>query len=171
MPVYPIERLPATSRGIFPHLSKHDVAIWSRFLDAYAEAFESFAYDVALAGPVVEPAAGDEATRLGWQYANALKIDVVGYRADACWIIEVKPNAGTNAVGAALCYLELARVDRVSELELVPAVVTDRMHPDTKFAAGELGVLVFELPEPTPAFRRIDVGGEAERARREAGRP
>ena len=166
MPVYPPERVPATSRALFTHLSKHDGAIWSRFLDAYADAFESFAYDVALGGVVVDEASGDLATRKGYQYSTALKIDVVGYRAESVWVIEVKPNAGTNAIGAALCYVELGGVDRFTELELVPVVVTDRMSPDVRFCAGELGVLVFELPEPTPAFERIDIGGEAERRRR-----
>lgn len=171
MPVYPITRLPVTTRGVFPHLSKHDTSIWSRFLDAYADAFESFAYDVALGGQKVDPQHGGEETRLGWQYSTALKVDVVGFRSDAAWIIEVKPNAGTNAVGAALCYTELARVDVFTDRELVPIVVTDRMSPDVKFAAAELGVLVFELPEPAPAFTRIDAGGAVERARRESVQP
>jgi hypothetical protein len=167
MPVYPIERLPASSAGIFTHLSKHDSAIWSRFLDVYADAFQSFAYDVALGGQQVAEQHGDAATRLGWQYSTALKIDVVGFRELDTWVIEVKPNAGTNAVGAALCYVELAQVDKISDLELTPVVVTDRMSPDVKFCAEQLGVLVFELPEPPPAFTRLDVGGAAEKTRRE----
>ena len=167
MPVYPVARVPVTSRGLFPHLSKHDTVIWSRFLDVYADAFTDFAYDVALGGQRVNEEHGDEATRLGWQYSTALKVDVVGFRELDAWIIEVKPNAGTNAVGAALCYVELAQVDTFTDKPLVPVVVTDRMSPDVRFAANELGVLVFELPEPPAAFTRLDEGGDAERARRE----
>lgn len=167
MPVYPVERLPITARGVFPHMAKHDATIWTRFLDTYADAFESFAYDVALGGQRAGEDQAPEATRLGWQYATALKVDVVGFQPERAWVIEVKPGAGTNALGATLCYVELAAVDRFTDLELVPVVVTDRMSPDVKFCAEQLGVLVFELPPPPPAFTRIAEGGAAERARRE----
>jgi len=167
MPVYPVERVPATSRGVFPHMAKRDAAIWSRFLDTYADMFDHFAYDVALGGQVVNEAAGDEATRKAWQYSTALKVDVVGFREDATWIIEVKPSAGVSAIGAALAYAELGEIDKFSEQPLLPVIVSDRITPDIRFCAGQLGVLVFELPEPPPAFTRLDVGGVPERTRRE----
>lgn len=168
MPVYPVERLPATFRGAFPHLSKHDAPIWSRFLDAYADAFTGFSYDVALGGVLLGEEHGDEAARKGWQYSTALKIDVVGFREDAAWIIEVKPSANVSAIGAALCYVELAAIDKFTDLPLVPCVVTDELTPDIAYCCEQLGVVHFELPAPAPAFTRQDEGGAAERKRRES---
>lgn len=158
MPVYPVERLPVTHRGSFPGMAKHDAVIWHRFLDAYADAFDSFAYNVALGGPVIAPEHGEEAARLQWQYANALKVDAVGFRPAEAWIIEVKPSAGVSAIGAALCYAELAQVDRFTDLALTPVVVTDQASPDIKLCARELGVVIFELPAPLPAYARIAPG-------------
>jgi len=147
MPVYPVERLPVTTRGHYPHLQRHDARIWERFLDLYAEAFEGFAYDVALGGNRVGEDFGDEPTRLAWQYSTAMKIDVVGFKHDACWIIEVKAGAHAGSVGQPLCYVELAEVDRFTDLELFPVLVTDRASPDVAFCCERLGVLLFELPE------------------------
>lgn len=168
MPVYPVERMPVTFRGAFPHLSKHDAPIWSRFLDAYADSFEHFAYDVALGGRVPPDDFGSEADRKGWQYSTALKIDVVGFRADAIWIIEVKPSANVSAIGAALAYVEMAELDKIGELPLVPVIVTDEMSADIAYCCEQLGVVHFEFPEPPKQFTRLDEGGAAERKRRES---
>jgi len=168
MPVYPIERLPTDHRGHIPNMAKHDRLIWLRFLDNYADAFESFAYNVALGGPSLPPEQGTEQARLQWQYANSLKVDAVGFRQDDTWIIEVKPSAGVSAIGAALCYAELAQVDRFTDRNLVAVVVTDQATPDIRFCAEQLGVVIFELPEPEPAFRRLAL---AELERRRPGVP
>jgi len=147
MPVYPVEVLPPTFRGAYPHLQRHDAKIWERFLDTYAESFTGFAYDVALGGVVVDEDQGDEPTRKAWQYSTAMKVDVVGFRAEAAWIIEVKAGAHAGSVGQPLCYVELGEVDRFTDLELIPVLVTDRASPDLRFCAERLGVLLFELPE------------------------
>lgn len=148
MPVYPVERFPIEYRGHFPNMSKHDRQIWGRFLDNYGVAFDHFAYNVALGGPVLGPEFGPEQARQQWRYANALKVDAIGFRSTEVWIIEVKPSANVSAIGAALCYAELAQVDKFTDLPLTPVVATDQASPDIKYCAEQLGVLVFELPEP-----------------------
>jgi len=148
MPVYPIEKLPTTYRGRYEHLSKHDGVIWERFLETFAEAFDAFSYNVAFGGYLPDPGAGDDATRKGWQYETALKADALAWKHDAVWVIEVKPSARSSAIGAALCYVELAEVDRFTDLPLIPVVVTDQTTADIKYCAEQLGVVIVEVPEP-----------------------
>lgn len=147
MPVYPIEWRPSSERGDYPHMARHDAAIWERFLAEFSLMFARFAYDVALGG-VLHP--GDDADlvdRLGFQYATACKVDAVGERAEDVWIIEVKPDAHAGAVGQALVYWTLAGLDKFTTKPLVPVVVTNRASADIKAAAEALGVTLLCMDE------------------------
>jgi hypothetical protein len=148
MPVYPPTWTPLVKSGYYPHMSRLDTAIWERFLDEYAGNFGSVAYDVALGGFLPKPETGPEEQRLGYQYSTALKIDACLQREGEVWIVEVKPAGPTSSIGAALCYSTLAERDAFSPFPLVPAVVTDRMSPDVKYCAEQLGVTVVEVGVP-----------------------
>jgi len=147
MPVYPVSWQAVVKTGHYPHMSPRDVAIWERFLDAFAGDFSAVAYDVALGGFVADVALGTVDDRLGYQYSTALKIDAVLQREEEVWIVEVKPSGHTSALGAALAYTIVAERDGFTAFPLVPVVVTDRMSPDVKFAADALNVVVVEVPE------------------------
>lgn len=147
MPVYPPSWTAPLLTGRYPHMAKHDARIWERFLLRQGSQFSRVCYDLALGGVRIAAAVGEELTALGFQYSTALKVDAVAERSGDVWIIEVKPDAGVSAIGAALCYLELARVDRFTDRELLPAVVTDRASPDIRYCAEQLGVIVVEVPE------------------------
>jgi len=148
MPVYPIFWQPLVKTGDYPHMAKHDATIWERFLDELGGNFSHAAYDVALGGIVLGPELGSVGERLGWQYSTALKIDVVLQQLESVWIVEVKPQAGVSALGAALCYTVLAEQEQLSPLPLVPAVVTDHTSPDIRRCAQALGVTLVELDVP-----------------------
>jgi len=92
-----------TPRAMY-HMLPHDVEIWRRFLSQYEDDFEEFKYDV-LCGPKVRledpdmPWLGDFSER-----ALSLRIDVLGFKEDEVWLIEVKPNAGLSALGQLMAY-------------------------------------------------------------------
>lgn len=145
MTVYPLEWKLASDRGDYPHMAKNDAVLWERFLDEYGPNFLRFTYDVALGGFLPEGDEADRATRVGYQYSSALKIDALGEREDDLWVIEVRPSAGVSALGAALCYTVLASLDPLAVKPLVPVVVTDLTSPDIQLCAESLEVLVIEL--------------------------
>ncbi|MFQ5844773.1 MAG: hypothetical protein ACE5JG_07275, partial [Planctomycetota bacterium] len=60
MPVFPVQIQPPELTGHYPHMSRHDTALWERFLTAFGREFEGFAYDVALGGrrPTLQRAKG-----------------------------------------------------------------------------------------------------------------
>jgi hypothetical protein len=151
MPVYPPTWLPLVKNGYYPHLSKHDAAIWERFVDLYGGNWLDVAYDVALGGFVLAADLGTEAERLGWQYSTALKIDAVLRRSEDVWVCEVKPSAGVSAIGGALSYVTLAEDDPFDRRPLMPAIITDHASGDIKRVAEKLGVTIIEVPEPPPA--------------------
>lgn len=141
-PVYPVHIMPAEWQGNYPHLSKLDRAVWTRFLQAHAQDFSGFAYDVALGGQIIEGLGLDEPTLLGWQYNTACKVDVVAYKDEEIWIIEVKPEAYVSAFGAALAYTMLAEREQFLNQRLVPTIVCQQAHPDVAWCCRQLGINV-----------------------------
>jgi hypothetical protein len=144
--VYEPEWLPATARGRYRHMGKRDAQVWEQFLSMFSERFESFAYDVALGGIVLDMPELTDEDRQAWQYSTALKIDATGKEGDRYWIIEVRPEATVSALGAALCYALVADRDQVFPGKLQAAIVCNSIQPDVKWVSGQLGVEVFQVP-------------------------
>lgn len=143
--VYPPQLVPVSFRGNYPHMAKLDAAVWGRFLDAHADHFLGFYYDVAMGGSRLEGLSLDEPELLGWQYNTALKIDAVGVTADQAWIIEVRPNATISALGSAFGYTLVAERDAVFPLVLVPVIVCETIQPDVDWCCQRLGITVFRV--------------------------
>lgn len=136
--------------GNYPHFGRRDAVLWERFLALRGETFTGFAYDVALGGVVIEDPTAEPDFVRAYQYLNAVKIDVVGFRSDEVWVIEVKPNAGLSAVGQALGGLVLAQRDGFTRLPLVPVIVTDHLTDDLRFVAERLAIQIIVVPDPVP---------------------
>ena len=143
--VYPVQVLPATFRGHWPHMARRDAVIWSRFLDRPPAAFLGFAYDVAVGGYKLEGLDLQPQDALGWQYNTALKVDAVGLTADQAWVIEVRPEATVSALGAALTYALVLDREAVFELPLLPVICCETIQPDVEWACGRLGVRVVRV--------------------------
>jgi len=158
MPVYEPTVVRPIASGDYPHMSKHDAVIWERFLQQYAPRIAGVAYDVALGGVVIDEALGDPASRLGWQYTTALKVDAVALLDRECWVIEVRPRANVAAIGSALCYVQMAKRDGFTSRPLVPVVVTDSTTPDIRYCAEQLGVMLLEVGETPPGEQLAGLG-------------
>lgn len=133
---------PYELRSWYPHMKPADVVIWQRFIEKYPGMYDRVSYDVPVGTPpdfntVVNPVTGGDAIALYKQ-----KIDVVGFIADQIDIIEVKPQAGTKALGQAAGYAHMYARD--FEPAVIPraVVVTDRLTPDLEYVARKLGVLL-----------------------------
>jgi len=144
-PVYPVQLLPATFRGHYPHMARLDSVVWTRFLAGPPAAFLGYAYDVAVGGWKIEGLELQPQDALGWQYNTALKVDVCGLTSDEVWVIEVRPEATVSALGAALTYALVLDREAVFELPLRPVIVCETMQPDVEWACGKLGVRVVKV--------------------------
>lgn len=147
MPVYPVSWAKIEKSGRYPHMFKHDIRIWERFLDAYGGQFDRAAYDIALGGVEPSDPLATDADVLGWRYTTAKKIDAAVEGGGEVWLCEVRPDAGLAAVGSVLGYAILSEHDPWTTLPLVPTIVTDRMDGDTKLVCQEFDIQVIELPE------------------------
>jgi hypothetical protein len=157
MPVFAPSWGPLKKAGRYPHMFKHDIRIWERFIDAYAGTFTAVAYDLALGGITTDDAKASVELKLGWRYSTAKKIDAVVVNDDEAWLCEVRPDAGLAAVGSVLGYAILSESDPWTALPIVPAIVTDRMDGDTKLVCREFEILVIELPEQIESMMLPDL--------------
>lgn len=144
-PVYPLEIRPFVKGGRYTHMAKRDAAVWERFLDKFAGAYQGVAYDVALGGTVLPEGGATDDERRGWQYSTALKIDAVIVGADHALITEVRPWATLSPLGAALGYTLVARREQLLDVPMAPAIICEGAHVDVKWIAQQLGITIFEV--------------------------
>lgn len=104
-------RFPYKILAKYPHMKPEDVAVWERFINKDPYFFDFCDYDV----PCGQGAPQDPKLPENIQYDGKIltqkKIDVIAYRGDFQYIIEVKPIADTRALGQILTYHALYTKD------------------------------------------------------------
>ena len=88
-----------------------DVHLWEKFIRANPGFFDSCDYDVPV-GPApdwMNPDSDEYAQKELPLYKK--KVDVVGWRGDDAFLVEVKPLAGSSALGQLMAYALLFRKD------------------------------------------------------------
>jgi len=134
-PRFPNERLYR-----YPHMFPLDIAIWERFIDSFGDLFSGFDYDIKVgSGSPVAAGVGDNYRRMQ-EILSKYRIDCVGYKGDEIWIIEVKPEAGTIAIGQIEAYTRLYQRDINPSQKIVGCIVTDRELPDMEYLTKEKGI-------------------------------
>jgi hypothetical protein len=144
-PVYPLTVYTWDSISSYPHMAKRDANVWEKYLKAHGAEYIGFSYDVALGGRQLALEGMREEESIAWQYSTALKIDVVGWKANQAWIIEVRPDATVGTLGAALCYTLVAQREQLSELPLVPAICYESIQIDVEWCCQQTGVQLLKV--------------------------
>jgi len=123
-------RFPNTILYKFPRMSPQDSEIWRRFLLEQQNNFERFDYDFPV-GSGVDPGPEISANyRKDYIDLTKKRIDAVGYNKSQVTIFEVKPRAGTTALGQLLTYQELWMLDHKGSSVPTLSVVTEFMNPE-----------------------------------------
>lgn len=119
----------------YPHMGPRDVQIWERFIEANPDFFQSVDYDVLVGkgAPFDTTLKNLEGQDVGAIYN--LKIDVVGYRENEIWVVEIGPNKGVNGVAMVSAYDEHYRAKYKPQAKVIAALLTDRLTPDMQFLA------------------------------------
>lgn len=114
----------------YPHMFALDIEIWERWIDKFADDFDGFDYDVKVgSGTKPVPGLGQPYERMQ-EILSKYRIDVVGYKGGSIYIIEVKPDAGTVALGQLETYIPLYKRDFKPSVPVIGAIVTNRTLPD-----------------------------------------
>lgn len=130
---------PAEALYKYPHMFPLDIAIWERFLASFASDYSGFSYDVKVGSGTPVPAGTPDNYARMQEILSKYRIDAVGFRSDGIDIIEVKPEAGTIAIGQVVTYVDLYKRDLEPSLPVRGVIVTDRELPDMKYLTSKVG--------------------------------
>lgn len=129
----------------YPHLLANDARVWTKLLEQEPGIFEKVWYDLRV-GEGLQLGPGPEPLTKGIAQALTTKrIDVVGLRALAYFVIEIKPIADMEALGQALGYSLLFAGQYRVKGDIVPAVVCGKVDMDVVDAYKIAGVTIFEV--------------------------
>lgn len=123
----------------YPHMLPADVALWERFLSRYSGFFTTVEYDVHVGGAVERLSAWSDKFTLEASWLAAKRIDVVGHKPGEIWLIEVKPEPGTAAIGQLVAYRILYLLKYTPSANVICALVSDYLVPDEKVILEKLG--------------------------------
>jgi len=136
---------PADFTGMPPHMGSRDFDIWQRYHQVSGSGFLGFYFDAAVGLGAEMPPDTPEKLAKHWTRLTQKRIDVIGIRKDAVWIIEVRDSAGTSALGAVISYMHLIRNDNPFSLPLRGAVLTDHTDRDMKRVFEDYGIQLIEV--------------------------
>lgn len=124
----------------YPHMFPLDIAIWERFLENFGNKYSSVDYDVKVGtGSEIHPDTPENYARMQ-EILSKYRIDVVGYDGSQIYIIEVKPEASTVALGQIAAYVNLYKRDFNPSLPVKGVIVTDREIPDIAHLTKEFNI-------------------------------
>jgi hypothetical protein len=152
MPAYPIEWVPPALLGGYPNMARRDAVIWEAWLRSGPPGLLAVAYNVSLGGVVPNQPDHSEAQLQGWAYSSGAKIDALCDFGTHWWVCEVKPSATLGAVGQALGYTLLAEREALTDLVMLPTIITDSVAAYMLYVCEQLDLNLVLLPQPVPTL-------------------
>jgi hypothetical protein len=142
MPTVLGPELPISFPNTPPGMSAQDSVIWARFRPAAQGQFERFWANIRVGdGQPPLPGMATDATDL-LQALTQHRIDLMLQGPRSLWLVEVRHNAGSGALGTILTNAALYAKDPVRGAEYTRVILTNDMDPDSRTAAEQAGVLV-----------------------------
>lgn len=132
---------PYKKRLKYPHLGPEDTKIWNEFITNNTDFFKEVEYDVKVGEGRDYSDYPEDSIREDLEYLSKKRIDVVGFKDDEIWVIELKPKAGMPAIGQALSLAALYREESPIDKAVFPCVITDAEIPDVRALCKNLGIL------------------------------
>jgi len=127
----------------YPHMKPKDVLIWERFINKKVVPYDFVEYDVLVGNVPQFPDEMPDNIKHSGEVLKSRKIDVVGHASDFIDIIEVKPNAGTSALGQALSYVQWYEEKHEPAKIVRPVIVTDFIDENMARVFSSNGINVF----------------------------
>ncbi len=134
----------------YPHLAPNDKVLWEWFMETHPNEYESVDYDMHVGEGVAPPldTPPNEYTD-NMAHLTKKRVDVCGYRKDGSIdCIEVRPRAGSSAIGAVVVNTELL-AKLTPDSRRTPLIITDRAQADMVECCRLFGIRLIELDRIT----------------------
>lgn len=135
----------------YPHMGPQDAALWERFIDTHPDAYETVDYDMHVGEGAAPPLdTPPNAYTDDQKHLTKKRIDVCGYKKNGTVdCIEVRPRAGSSAVGAVMVNHELLR-ESLPGAKYTRRIITDKCQADMARLAALFNIEIVELDAPAP---------------------
>lgn len=126
----------------YPHLGPEDAAIWERFIGKNPGEFKGVEYDVKVGEGRDYSQYPDDEYKADMIHLSRKRIDVVGFRHNETYVIELKPRASFSAIGQIIGLTKLYEDETLTANKILPVIITDEVLPDMLNLCGQMGVLL-----------------------------
>lgn len=139
-------RFPSIQLIKYPHMAPQDYILWNQFLTEHGKEFTSFDYDVKV-GEGIQPISQVPAN-MAKDFIELTKkrIDAVGYKQDGVTIFEVKPRAGSTALGQLLTYQSLYKLTYPNNTILNLVLITSMLTKDEELLYNQYHIISYIYP-------------------------
>jgi len=135
---FPFEKLPK-----YPHLSPQDTVIWEKFIEENPGFFDSVDYDVKVGKPREYKTAEEDVYKKAMEELSRKRIDVVGYKNDKIYIVEIHPSASFETLGQLIGKRSLYQKEFNVKKNLFALLITDREVPDIPELCKENDIIYY----------------------------
>lgn len=123
-------------------MKPEDVMVWERFIQARPDFFSTVDYDFRVGeGAPQAPTLPENIARDG-KILTQKKVDVIGYKDNDIYIIELKPTADTRALGQILAYYNLYIKDNPNARNVHKMVIAGEIERELEDVYFENDVIV-----------------------------
>ena len=129
----------------YPHLLADDTEVWTKYLEAPIRDMKRVWYDLHVGAPVQLGTGADDMDRRIADGVTKKRIDVVAAVGGGYWVIELKWVGNMHALGQALAYSRLFRIEFNIYEEVWPVVICDELDPDLIDDYDLAGVALIEV--------------------------
>lgn len=121
-------------------MSPEDFEIWRRWWPIVSLGALHLFFDVGLGLPDELPLTDDSVQLAGWIRNTQKRADVVVERREVVWLVELRFNAQSSAIGRLLTYQELLIGDNPFKLPVMPHLVTNKFDSEVRSVAERSGI-------------------------------
>lgn len=129
----------------YPHLLAEDTEVWTKYLRSPLAEIKRAWYDLHVGAPVKLGPGADQMDKKIADGVTKKRIDVVAAVGGGYWVIELKAVGNMTALGQALVYSRLFRIEFNIFEEVWPVVICDELDLDLIDDYDLAGVALIEV--------------------------
>ena len=134
-------RFPPNFSGPPPRMSREDFEIWRRWWPSVERGALALYFDVGLGLPDQLPETDDSKQLAGWIRNTQKRADVIIERAEEVWLVELRFNAQSSAIGRLLTYQQLLMDDDPFHKLTGTYLVTNKFDSEVRRIAEAFGII------------------------------
>jgi hypothetical protein len=130
----------------YPHMLPPDARIWDAFVYLHSTAFTNVQYDVHVGEGMPRQQHWDDSIYRMAKIITQRRIDVIGWKNQIPWIIEVKQSPGVSAVGQLVSYKTLYLREYPQHISVKLYLICDRLDQDIAFVLRQNNIFFTVVP-------------------------